>query len=54
MDGTSSGITVTDATLTITDDDGAPTVTLVLNPSSISEAGGASRVTATLSWSVER
>ena len=36
-------------TLTITDDDGAPTVTLELSPSSISENGGAANVTASLS-----
>ena len=38
-----------DRTLTITDDEGAPTVALVLSPSSISENGGVSTVTATLS-----
>ena len=38
-----------DATLTITDDDAAPGVTLTLSPSSISENGGESTVTATLS-----
>ena len=39
-----------DRTLTITDDDGTvPTVSLVLSPASISEDGGVSRVTATLS-----
>ena len=38
-----------DETLTITDDDGTPTVSLVLTPSSISENGGESTVTATLS-----
>ena len=37
------------ATLTITDDEAAPDVTLVLSPASISEAGGVSTVTATLS-----
>ena len=36
-------------TLTITDDEGAPTVSLVLSPSSVSENGGSSTVTATLS-----
>ena len=36
-------------TLTMTDDDGAPTVTLDLNPSSISENGGSANVTASLS-----
>ena len=35
--------------LTITDDDAAPDVTLMLSPSSISEAGGVSTVSATLS-----
>ena len=38
-----------DATLTITDDEAAPTVTLALSASSISENGGESTVTATLS-----
>ena len=37
------------ATLTITDDEAAPTVTLSLSPASISEAGGVSTITATLS-----
>ena len=37
-----------DVTLTITDDDDAPTVTLVLTPASISEDGGVSMVTARL------
>ena len=36
-------------TLTITDDEATPTVTLVLSPASISENGGVSRVTARLS-----
>ena len=40
---------VTGTTLTITDDEGLPTVGLVLLPSSISESGGVSTVTATLS-----
>ncbi len=40
---------VTGATLTITDDDALPTVALVLSASSISEDGGVSTVTATLS-----
>ena len=38
----------TSKTLTITDDEGAPTVTLVLNPSSINENGGVSTVTASM------
>ena len=36
-------------TLTLTDDEGSPTVTLILTPSSISENGGSSTVTAQLS-----
>ena len=36
-------------TLTITDDEGAPTVTLNLSPSSIGEDGGTAKVTASLS-----
>ena len=45
-----SGATLGDATATgtITDDDDAPTVTLVLTPPSITENGGKSTVTATL------
>ena len=45
-----SGATITDATGTgtITDDDGPPAVTLVLTPTSITENGGKSTVTATL------
>ncbi len=35
--------------LTITDDDGAPTVVLTLNPPTIGENGGSSRITASLS-----
>ena len=42
---------VTDETLVLTDDDEAPTATLVLMPSSISENGGVSTITATLSHS---
>ena len=38
-----------DQTLTITDDEATPTVTLVLSPASITEDGGESTVTATLS-----
>ena len=52
VSGTASGGGVSNPsnqTLTITDDDGAPTVTLVLTPSSISENGELSTVTATLS-----
>ena len=42
------GFTVTDATLTITDNDAAPAVTLALSSTSISENGGISTVTASL------
>ena len=41
--------TVSGATLTLTDDDAAPGVTLAVSPASISENGGAATVTATLS-----
>ena len=40
---------VTGASLTLTDDEDAPDVTMVLSPASISEDGGVSTVTATLS-----
>ena len=40
---------VTGATLTLTDDDAAPGVTLALDPASVSENAGVSTVTATLS-----
>ena len=45
---TATGFTVTDATLTIEDNDAAPTVTLALSSTSISESSGVSTVTATL------
>ena len=41
---------VTGASLTLTDDEGLPTVALALSPSSVSESSGVSTVTATLSW----
>ena len=45
----SQGVTAPDSvTLTIRDNDATPTVTLVLSPASITEAGGTSTVTATL------
>ena len=49
--GALSGVTVTPDTLTITDNDATPTVTLALDPASIDEsgAGNESTVTATLS-----
>ena len=46
--GLSVGQPVGGLTVTITDNDDAPTVTLVLSPTSISENGGSSTVTATL------
>ena len=48
---TNATLSTTNATAkgTIVDDDSAPVVTLVLTPSSISEAGGSTAVTATLS-----
>ena len=49
MDNSQGTGAVTGATLTITDDDAAPTVTLSVSPSSISENGGEATVTATLS-----
>ena len=42
-------VSVLGAALTLEDDDAPPTVTLMLSPSSISEAGGVSTVSATLS-----
>ena len=49
--GTLAGVTVSGTSLTITDDEGTPTVTLVLTPGTINESGNgnASTVTATLS-----
>ncbi len=51
LDGTLTGITVAGTSLTITDDEVKPTVTLVLTPTAIDESGddNASTVTATLS-----
>ncbi len=42
-------VSVTGATLTLTDDEALPTVTLALSPTSISEGGGVATVTARLS-----
>ena len=42
-------MSVTGAALTIEDDDAAPGVTLALDPASVSENGGVSTVSATLS-----
>ena len=51
IEGTLTGVTVTGTSLTITDDEVTPTVTLVLMPTTINESGGtnSSTVTATLS-----
>ena len=51
VEGTLASVTVTGTSLTITDDEGTPTVTLVLTPSTINESGdtNSSTVTATLS-----
>ncbi len=48
--GSLSGVTVTDPSITIEDNDDTPTVTLVLTPSSINESGAtnASTITATM------
>ena len=50
VEGTLSGVTVTADQITITDDDAAPSgITLVANPDSVSENGGAKTVTVTAS-----
>ena len=49
VSGTSGVLTVNSATITLTDDQALPTVALALGPMSISENGGVSTVTATLS-----
>ena len=51
VEGTLASVTITGTSLTITDDEGTPTVTLVLTPSTINESGdtNSSTVTATLS-----
>ena len=51
IEGTLTGITVAGTSLTITDDEGTPTVTLALDPTTIDESGddNASTVTAILS-----
>ena len=48
VSGSSGSLTVNSATITITDDEALPTVTLALSPASISETGGVTSVTATL------
>ena len=51
IEGKLSGVTVTPASLTLTDDEATPTATLVLDPATIDESGAGNRstVTATLS-----
>ncbi len=51
IEGTLTDVMVTGTTITLTDDEGTPTVTLVLTPTTINESGGtnSSTVTATLS-----
>ncbi len=47
--GGNGAVTVAGATLTVTDDDGAPQAVLTATPSTIDEAGGVATVTASLS-----
>ena len=47
VSGSSAGLTVTGATLTLTDDDAAPTVALSVTPSSFAEGGSATALTVT-------
>ena len=49
LTGTASGLTAGTATLTITDNDGAPTVGLGVNPSSVLESASATSITVTAS-----
>ena len=50
LDGSATGLTVTDTAISLTDDEGTPTATLVLTPATIDESGASntSTVTATL------
>ena len=47
VSGTSAGLTVNAASLTLTDDEGTPSVDLSLSPSSVAEDAGATTVTVT-------
>ena len=47
VSGTSTGLTVSAATLSLTDDDATPSVDLTLNPTSVTEDAGATTVTVT-------
>ena len=49
--GTYAGLTVNDAGVTITDDDGAPVINLTASPSSVSESASATTVTVTAAFS---
>ena len=51
VDGTSSGLTVNEAGVTITDNDGVPVINLSANPSSISESASGTAVTVTAQFS---
>ena len=48
-DGNYGGLSPVDVSVTTTDDEGTPTVTLAVTPAMITEAGGVATVTATLS-----
>ena len=48
LDGTLTGVTVTDATITLTDDDAAPTgITLSVSPAAVGEGAGETEITVT-------
>ena len=51
VSGTSAGLTVNAASLTLTDDEGTPSVDLSLSPSSVAEDAGATTVTVTATLS---
>ena len=51
VQGTYTGLTVNDAGVTITDDDGAPVINLSVNPSSVAESASATTVTVTAQFS---
>ena len=51
VDGAATGMTVNGASVTLTDDDGAPVINLSVNPSSVSEGAAATSVTVTATFS---
>ena len=51
VSGTSTGLSVNSASLTLSDDDGTPSVNLAVNPTSVAEDAGATSVTVTASLS---